>query len=56
MVDRWLVTAATLDAAGAISDPVQVTAEVDRVAPEAQPRRPSVQSAVAVLGNASRDE
>ena len=32
--DRWLVTAASLDASGAISDPVQVTAVVDRVAPD----------------------
>ena len=32
-VDRWNVSAAALDASGAISDPVQVTAVVDRVAP-----------------------
>jgi hypothetical protein len=34
-VDSWIVTAAALDATGTLSDPVQASASIDRVAPTA---------------------
>jgi hypothetical protein len=34
-VESWIVTAAALDATGALSDPVQASASIDRVAPSA---------------------
>ena len=53
VVDRWIVTAAALDASGSISDPVQVTAVVDLAPPAVTPRRAAAESTVAVRGDAS---